>query len=129
VIGALTARPIQPGAVEPVPVSAASSMSLDAKTSASGLYWAITSLLCGLGLAYFGLIGEGMRPIEVALAIALGLPFVQLAASGVAAVVILMSKRVGKDVRMKHLGRITARAFVGAVIGIVLMLPLLALCK
>jgi hypothetical protein len=62
------------------------------------------------------------------LIIALLLPAVQLLASAFTGLFITPSSRPGKDIRLLHLGKITLRSLIGAVIGILLMLPLLAKC-
>ncbi len=56
------------------------------------------------------------------------LPAVQLLASAFAGLFITLSSRPGKEHRLMHLGKITLRSLIGAVIGILLMLPLLAKC-
>jgi hypothetical protein len=128
-IGALTAAPkkVEP---ESLPISSTERGTLEPKTSAGGLYWPLVAIMCGLMIAYVAAADHDSVGLGEALfLVALGLPFAQLAASLVAALAIAGSKRVGKEARMGHLGRITLRAFVGAVIGLVLMLPFLFMLK
>lgn len=120
VIGALSARakPVDPAQI---PISAIGGPPLEPRYSASGLYWAIVAIISGLSAAYFvAFEGDTVKTAEVGLMLAICLPAVQLAA----AIAIACSKRVGKEVRLRHLGKITLRAFLGALIGTVIMLPL-----
>lgn len=97
--------------------------------SATGLYWALCAILSGITVGYFfGLERDHVRTGEVAVLMAICFPGVQLAASLIALIVIVFSKRVGKELRLRHLGKITVRAVVGAVGGALLMLPLLGRC-
>ena len=123
VIGALSARatPVEPQ----VPVSAVDGPTLEPRYSASGLYWAICAIVSGLASGYFvAFEASEVRNIEIALMLAICFPAVQLAASIIAAIVIASSKRVGKEVRLRHLGKITLRAFLGALIGFLIMIPM-----
>ena len=127
VIGALSARP-KP--VDPqIPVSAIDGRTLEPRHSASGLYWAITAILAGLLGSYFvAFEGHKVETIEVALLLAICFPAVQLAASVVAAIAIACSSRVRKEDRLRHLGKITLRAFVGALFGGLIMIPMFKGC-
>ena len=127
VVGALSARP-KP--VEPqLPVSAIDGRTLEPRHSASGLYWAIIAIMSGLASAYFvAFERHEVRNLEVALMLAIVFPAVQLAASIVAAILIARSRRVGKEVRLRHLGKITLRSFLGALIGAAIMLPMFGRC-
>jgi hypothetical protein len=126
VIGAVTAKPDLK--IEgPLPVATAEKATLEQKNSAAGLYWAIVSIATGLIISYFaGIEHDNVRFEDVLLMIALFLPGAQLAASVVAAIMISSSKRIGKEARLRHLGRITLRAFLGTVIGILIMLVVFA---
>lgn len=102
---------------------------LEPRHSATGLYWSIVAIMTGLLGTYFRVFeGKEVRGDDLALLIAIFFPAVQLAASAVAAIAIAMSRRVDKDVRLQHLGKITVRAVIGAVIGGAIMLPLLGGC-
>ena len=128
VIGALSARakPVEPAQI---PISAIGGPTLEPRHSASGLYWAIIAIMSGLLGAYFvAFERQKVESAEVALMLAICLPAVQLAASIAAAIAIASSRRVGKEVRLRHLGKITLRAFVGALIGTVIMIPLFGRC-
>jgi hypothetical protein len=123
IIGAATAR------ASAAPISALPPATIDgatrtAKPSATGLYWGMV-LLVSIFVAMWNL-GVERHPdsAEAVLIIALVLPGIQLGASMIAAIVIVLSKRPRKDERLRHLGKITFRAFIGAVIGGLVMLPL-----
>jgi hypothetical protein len=127
VIGALSARakPVD----QTIPVSAIEGRTLEPRHSASSLYWAIIAIMASVASAYFVTFEHHqVESAEIALMLAICFPGVQLAASVVAAIVIMRSKRVGKEVRLRHLGKITLRAFLGAVIGVLIMLPMLGRC-
>jgi hypothetical protein len=125
VVGALSAFE-PPTALPPLPVAAIGEATRPAKHSATGLYWSLTAIVSGLAIAYFVGLESGSVDSETALLlIAICLPGIQLAASLVAALAIGASARPGKDVRLRHLGKITLRALIGAVIGAVVMVPVL----
>ena len=127
-IGALSARsrPIGPAQI---PASAIDGPMLEARHSAAGLYWAIVAIMSGMVGAYFQVFEDKeVKGDELALMLAIFFPLVQLAASVVAAIAIALSKRLGKEVRLQHLGKITARGVIGAVIGGAIMLPMLGAC-
>lgn len=112
-----------------VPISAVVRPNLVPRYSATGLYWAICAILCGLSITYFfGFEGDHVKRGEVAVMIAICFPGVQLAASLITLIAIVASRRVGKEVRLRHLGKITLRAFLGALVGTLLMIPLLGRC-
>jgi hypothetical protein len=128
VAGALSARPapLDPGAP---PASAIDRRTLVPQHSATGLYWAIAAILTGLSSAYFfGFEGDHVRTAEVAVMTAMFFPGVQLAASVIALIVIVSSRRLGKELRLRHLGKITLRAFLGAVVGTLIMIPMFGRC-
>lgn len=128
VAGALSARavPVEP---DTIPPAAADGPTLARRNSASGLYWllvALASCLCG---AYFYVVEAGReRTVISGVAIAMAFPFLQLAASLVAAIAIAVSRRPGKELRLRHLGKITWRGFLGGAIGVLIMLPMFARC-
>jgi hypothetical protein len=129
VIGALSAMTAPAAPPDELPVSAIQGRTLEPRRSASGLYWGMVCIMAGLAAAYLGVIEHHeTEPGDVALLIALTLPGIQLGASALASVVIWRSKRVDKQIRLRHLGKITLRSFLGALIGVALMLPLLARC-
>ncbi len=127
-IGAVTAR-TQPPKDTPLPTAAIDGATYEPKYSAAGLYWTVVFAICAFAAAWNLGIERHPDNAEALLIIALLLPFVQLSASLVTALIIAFSRRPGKDVRFRHLGRITARAFLGAMIGLVVMLPLLGFLK
>ncbi len=91
-------------------------------------YWATLLILCTVALPLFGYAsGESFENFELEawlLIWAMFLPGVQLATSIVVAVRNQFSKRPGKSERMQHLGAITGRAFVGTMIGILIMVAI-----
>lgn len=126
-IGALSARskPVD----SKLPVSAIDRRPLEPRHTASGLYWAIVAIVSGLVSAYLvAFEREEIHPSKVWFMVVLLLPAVQLVASIIAALVLAGSRRVGKEQRLNHLMRITVRAFLGALIGGLLMLPMLSKC-
>ena len=126
-IGALSARP-KPVDSQ-IPVSAIDGRTLEPRHSASGLYWAINAILAGLAGAYFAVFeGHKVETFDVVLLLAIIFPAVQLAASVVAAIAIARSRRVGKEARLRHLGKITLRAFLGALLGALIMIPMFKGC-
>jgi len=124
VIGALVAFPAKPAEPQ-IPLSTIDGPTREPRLSATGLYWATCAILGGLVGAGF-VISEGSRlqGLDAMLLVAMTFPGVQLAASIVAALVIVGSKRPGKELRLAHLGKITVRAFIGGVIGALVMLPM-----
>lgn len=122
VVGALSA--FAPKLDAPaVPASAVGGATREAKHSATGLYWAMTAIVTGLATAYFFGAESRSDSGEALLLIAIFLPGLQLAASLVAAIAIAASARPGKEVRLRHLGKITLRALIGAVLGAAVMVP------
>ena len=112
-----------------LPTAAIDGATYEPKHSAAGLYWTVVFAISAFAAAWN--LGVERHPdnAEALLIIALLLPVVQLGASFVTAMIIAFSRRPGKDERFRHLGRITLRAFLGAVIGTLAMLPLLGMCK
>ncbi len=112
-----------------LPRSAIGGKDLTPRYSAAGLYWAMVAMVSGLVCAgFFSSVNTSSGFGQSLTVIALVLPAIQLGASVAAAIVIACSKRVGTEVRLRHLGKITLRAFVGAVIGGLVLLPLLSQC-
>lgn len=132
VIGAVAAgQPtIKPTDLQPsdLPVSALKGATLEPRYSAHGLYWLLTLIISGV-ITTLALASERHdRAAATVLVAAIFLPLYQLGASLVAWIVIACSSRVGKEVRLRHLGKITWRSFLGAVIGALVMLPLFSRC-
>jgi hypothetical protein len=123
-IGALTAT-AKPVPAEQVPTATTDKPQLAPKHSATGLYWTIVLIVSGLFVSYNFAVERHPDDGESLLIIALALPVIQLFASFLVVIVIGFSTRPGRDIRIAHLGRITLRAFLGALIGVVIMLPLL----
>lgn len=85
-------------------------------------YWAVVLLLSTLVLPLYmmGKIKQG-RVEEWALVYAILLPAVQLGASVIVGIRNSFSKRPGKHERLRHLGSITVRAFLGTMLGVLVM--------
>jgi|HubBroStandDraft_6_1064221.scaffolds.fasta_scaffold2084149_1 hypothetical protein len=128
IIGAATARsrPLQ----DPeLPAAGIDGATREPKNSVAPLYWTLVLVLCGIAVGWNVGIERHPRTDESILIIALALPAVQLAAAATAAMILAFSRRPGKEERVRHLGRIAVRGFVGALIGAAVMVPLLAMCK
>lgn len=131
VIGALSAK--MPQVPEhPVPTAVVGTAAVEPNYTVTKEYWATVLVLAlvGFPLLIFGMYGTDVFDGEVGawtIVYALVFPGIQLAASLVVALRNAYSSRPGKDERMKHLGSITLRSFVGGLIGIVFMLPLFGL--
>lgn len=126
VIGAVSAFPRKPPTE--IPQATIDGASRPRSDSALKHYWITLLLLCAFVVAWNLGIERHPDTMEGVFIIALVLPAIQLAASVVAALVIGFSKRPGRDQRLRHLGRITLRGLIGAVIGTLMMLPLLTKC-
>lgn len=123
-IGALTAKAPKPPAE--LPTAVAGSDRADPSFKVTKQYWATMLVLCTIGLPLFAFsqgAGSDAFSIEGWLFIcAIVLPGIQLLASLVVVIRNSFSKRPGRRERMRHLGSITGRAFVGAMIGTLVML-------
>lgn len=123
-IGALTAKTPSPPEVVPTAVAGADRAEPSFKVTKE--YWATVLVLCTIGLPLFAFT-QGARSEDFAvegwlLIWAMVLPGIQLLASLVVVIRNQFSKRPGRDERMRHLGSITGRAFVGGMIGILVMM-------
>jgi hypothetical protein len=104
------------------PVAVIAGAPTEPKYSATKEYW--LSFLIGsvILMMILGVYLDGNdRAAGMAIFYAILIPAVQLGASIIALVMILVSKRPGQGERLGHLGRITLYAFVGALIGLVLV--------
>jgi hypothetical protein len=129
--GAATAKPIDPITKwqEP-PTAVIGTDKVEPKYDVWREYWISTLILCTVVFPLLFL--RDVDPEELTwgpmlLVFAMIFPAVQLAGSLVTFVITYSSKRPGREERLKHLGRITLRAFVGTVIGLFVMIPILAL--
>jgi hypothetical protein len=122
-IGALTAKAPKPPEV--VPTAVAGSDRADPNFRVTKEYWATVLILCTVGLPLFAFSqGAGADDFEIEgwlLVWAMVLPGIQLVASMVVLVRNQFSKRPGLRERMQHLGSITGRAFLGGMLGILVM--------
>jgi hypothetical protein len=128
VVGALTARPKK---VEepPIPTATLGKPHVPAKYSATGLYWLIVLLVAGFAVSWDVATNRYSDALDSLFAIVLlGLPVIQIIAMVLALLVVLLSRRPGREQRMLHLAWIGARGLIGAVIGVLVMLPLLKAC-
>src|SRR5687768_6503343 len=123
-VGALTGKPPKPETE--VPVAAIAGAKLEPKYNIYKEYWVAVLLLSLVGLPILMAVsGEDLTEAwEWALVYALVLPGIQLAASIVVGIRNTFSNRPGKQERLTHLGSITVRAFLGTLIGILVMVVL-----
>ena len=129
-IGAVTAKPPEQPA-HAVPPAVAGAATIEPRYTATKEYWTtvlVMSLLVFPPVMYVISEGEidGDGAGVWALAYALLFPAIQLASSIVAAIRMSWSTRPGKQERMRHLQAITVRAFLGGLIGVGVMVPMLA---
>jgi hypothetical protein len=129
VFGAATGK--APKAPETIPTAVIGSDHAAPKYTVTKEYWATLLILCTIGGPLFVLSeGGGHWDFEEWLLMyAIFMPVVQLATSVVVGIRNAMSKRPGKNERLSHLASITARSFIGGVIGIVAMLLLFGMMK
>ena len=117
-IGAAMARPPKVTETD-APVATIAGTPTTPKYSANREYWMsflIASLVFLIGTtAYFS--NEKDLMLGVAVFYALAVPAIQLAASIIAWIMILVSKSPGRGERLNHLGRITAYSLLGALLG------------
>ena len=131
VVGALSAKtPLVPDNAVPTAVIGTAAVAPSYRVTKE--YWAtvLVLTLVGFPLLIFAMYGAeafGEEAAAWAIIYALVFPGIQLAASLVVAVRNTYSSRPGKDERMKHLGSITLRSFLGGLLGIVVMLPMCGL--
>ncbi|MBA3503865.1 MAG: hypothetical protein M4D80_07650 [Myxococcota bacterium] len=125
-VGALTAK--TPTPPEVVPTAVVGSDRADPNFRVTKEYWATVLVLCTVGLPLFAFSqGAGTEDFDMPswlLIWAMFLPGIQLLASLVVVVRNQFSKRPGQRERMQHLGAITGRAFVGGMIGVLVMVVL-----
>jgi hypothetical protein len=119
-IGAATAFAAPP-VEDPVPRAVVGEPQPEPRHSAAREYWlAIVAVIVAVPIIFEF---DGAWDDEAVLwAIALCFPAMQLVASALAAVFLLVSKRPGSEHRLTHLASITGRAFLGGMIGGVLMI-------
>lgn len=131
VVGALIATPAKvPFGYEPVipPATVTGGTNLTPKYSAAGLYWACTFIVAAVATSWFLFAEHQEMSSEVAFwSAALFLPFYQLGGGVVAILALLPSKRLGRELRMQHLGRITLFGFLGAIVGFGVMVVMFVL--
>ncbi len=129
-LGALTAKPPQQPDTT-VPTAVVGTDKIEPNYKVTREYWVTLLILCTVVVPIVAYAGD-MRikdPAEWALLYALVLPVVQLGASLVVGVRNGFSKRPGRDERLRHLGSITIRSFIGGCIGILVMLVLFTTLK
>lgn len=127
-VGALTAKPPEPPAqTEPLPTAVVGTVKAEPKYKVTKEYWATVLVLATVvtPLVFFVISKGQSEDMELggwALLYAIVFPAIQLAASLVVALRNAFSDRPGKHERLHHLARITIRAFIGGLIGIMVML-------
>lgn len=130
-IGAATAKPIDPTEkLQEPPTAVIGTDKVEPKYTVWREYWISTLILCTVVFPLLFLRDvepDDLTPGTLLLAFSMILPAVQLVASIVTFAITYSSKRPGREERLRHLGRITLRAFVGTLIGLGVMLPLLSL--
>ena len=124
-IGAATARaPALPSEAAP-PTAVVGASTAEPRYSVSKQYWLmLLAVSVFASPLFFFVIEESAAAAETFWFYALLLPALQLAASVVTLVVELVPRapRPGRRQRLQHLGSITLRTFIGAMIGVVIML-------
>jgi hypothetical protein len=121
-VGALTAK--TPKTVETVPTAVVGTAKVAPQFRVTKEYWATVLILCTVAIPVYVISMTRTRitdPLEWAFFYAIFFPAIQLGASFVVLVRNGFSKRPGREERMRHLGSITGRAFVGGMIGILVM--------
>lgn len=124
VIGAATARaPKPPEDALQQPIAIVGANTAEPRYGIGKLYWLTLLILCVTG-APMVLVQAGAKAdaVELFWFYALLLPFIQLATSLVVlGIEFLVTRRPGRDERLRHLGSITLRAFIGGLIGVGVM--------
>jgi hypothetical protein len=120
-VGALTAKGPKPP--ETVPTAVVGTDRAEPNYRVTKEYWATVLILATVALPLYAFSQGGRleEPLEWLFVYAIFLPAVQIVASVVVALRNTWSKRPGKDERLRHLGSITARAFIGGILGILAM--------
>ncbi|MDQ3370127.1 MAG: hypothetical protein M3680_32315 [Myxococcota bacterium] len=105
------------------PTAVVGTTKVEPKYSIARDYWLTLFLVCSVATPLvLAVTGEDLsRGHEWFWLFAILLPAFQLGASLVLAIMTSMSKRPGRRERQDHLARITVRAFLGGMIGIVIM--------
>jgi hypothetical protein len=130
IVGALTGKaPKLPENVAAVPTAVAGGVDVAPNYKVTKEYWVTLLILCtvGLPILMFATDTRIDRPGEWLLLYAIVLPGIQLAASVIVGLRNTWSKRPGKQERIAHLGSITVRAFIGGLLGILVMVVMFGL--
>ncbi|MDQ3299412.1 MAG: hypothetical protein M3619_22775 [Myxococcota bacterium] len=122
-LGALTAMPPE-APVETVPTAIVGTPKSEPKYKVTREYWLTLFLVCAIAFPTLLLVRGYVvdESLEWLLWYALFLPLMQLATSIIVAFMTYSSKRPGREQRIRHLVKITLRAFIGGLIGIGIML-------
>ncbi len=121
-IGAASAKPSREVSPFDPPTAVVGASTAEPTYSIARHYWMAFLILSVISVSALaaGFTGTD-RVLGAMIVLAMVLPGVQLAASLVALVITAVSKRPGKEERLSHLGRITVRSVLGALIGLAIM--------
>ena len=120
-VGALSAKTPKPPE-DTVPMAVIGTDRVEPNYKVTKEYWATVLILTTIALPLYAISEGGNEPLEWAFAAAIFMPGMQLLASLIVAIITSASKRPGKDQRMRHLGSITGRAFIGGLLGLFAMI-------
>ncbi len=124
IIGALSAK--TPKAPNEMPVAMVGGKDIAPRYTVTKEYW-VTLLILSTVAFPLVMLSSGARIHNIGewgLLYAIFLPGIQLAATMIVGVRNTFSKRPGQHERIRHLGSITLRAFIGGCIGILMMLAM-----
>lgn len=123
VIGALTGKTPKP-LPDPVPTAVIGTDKVEPRYTVTKEYWVTVLVLCTIAAPIFVYAmtrHQRVEPLEWAFFYAIFFPVIQLIASVIVGIRNGASSRPGRNERLRHLGSITARAFIGGMIGIIVM--------
>ena len=125
-LGAVTAKRPPVPTMEP-PTAVIGTDKVEPRYTVSREYWLSLLFICCVVSPAFSLVAWDIQSKDTWFVLAMLMPAMQLVASVAALCLSQISKRPGREERLRHLGTITLRAFIGAVIGFLVMLPMFGL--